>query len=62
MKDSIVPYLGMEFDHARWIDESSKPMRFRVTKIAQGCVYYRPVNGGGSEYIYKEDFHKIVKS
>lgn len=40
---------GYVFDHSKWLDaKTSKPLRCIVTKVANGCIYYRPLEGGGA--------------
>lgn len=53
---------GFRFHHSRVIEADGSPMLYEVTKIARGTVYYRPVDGGGSECCPVEDFARIVKS
>lgn len=54
------PVVGMFFPHRRVIEEDKTPMVYKVTRIAQGWVYYRPATGGHSEKTPVEDFHKVV--
>lgn len=50
-------YKGFEFDHPRVLKEDrSGPMRYVVTKVFGGAVYFRPLDGGGCEYIDAERF------
>ena len=54
---------GMKFLHKRVIDATTKrPMLYEVTRLANGGVYYRPVDGGKSEYCEIETFEpRVVK-
>lgn len=56
----LQPTRGHEFVHARVMDAERRPMRYRVTRVARGVVYYRPVDGGGCECSPIEDFWKVV--
>jgi hypothetical protein len=56
-----VPTVGMEFTHRRVLDANNKPMRYRVTRIAQGVVYYAPTEGGKSEKTGVDEFDRVVK-
>lgn len=54
--------VGDRFLHARLLrDDYRTPQECRITAIRQGVVYYKPVDGGGSEYIEIEKFPNIVK-
>lgn len=55
------PRVGLEFTHARVLDENYRPMRYRVTKIRHGMVYYRPVDGGGPDCCPVEDFPRYAR-
>jgi len=58
----IVPRRGMTFAHARFLlPDLSGPMPYVVTRVAQGTVYYRPVDGGNAMYIAVEKFATVVK-
>lgn len=57
----MIPVRGLEFDHARVIDTDKRPMRFVVTRIARGMVYYRPVSGGSPQCCPVEEFPRWVK-
>jgi hypothetical protein len=61
---------GMLFSHKHYIDPAdNKPLRCKVTRVAQGVVYYRPIyrkhdDGsewcGGPSYISEAEFLTIV--
>ena len=58
------PKRGFEFLHKKWRDpDTKKPMKYVVTKVANGVVYYKPVGWNrGIEKIAIEDFYnKVVK-
>jgi hypothetical protein len=55
------PKVGDEFEHARFIDENREPARYRVTRIAKGTIYYRPVDGGGAMCADLAEFHRYVR-
>lgn len=58
----MIPTVGMKFEHARvLIPDKSKAQTYVVTAIREGCVYYKPIDGGKSEYITIDRFSKIVK-
>lgn len=42
---SMEPKRGLVFEHTRWLDEDYKPLLMRVTRIANGTVYYRALDG-----------------
>jgi hypothetical protein len=52
--------LGAVFEHARFLNEDRTPARYRVTKVARGAVYYRPVEGGGAVFTTIERFPEKV--
>lgn len=55
------PTKGLCFRHSRVLDANNKPMAYVVTKVAKGVVYYKPLDGGRSEYTGVAEFGKIVK-
>lgn len=37
---------GTMFEHAKWLNpEDGSPLKCKVTRVAQGTVYYRPYYG-----------------
>lgn len=44
--DAHRPHKGFRFLHSRVLDEHNRPAEFKVTKVSQGTVYYRPERGG----------------
>jgi len=61
---------GAEFTHAHFMNCEREPLLCRVTRVAQGVVYYRPVYGkhddgtdwlGSPAYIGVEDFQDIAR-
>lgn len=69
---NTTPIKGMQFLHSRVLDtmkfDGKTPQLYQVTRIAQGCVYYRPVYDygtrvelGKAEYCLIENFGKVVK-
>lgn len=57
------PKVGFRFFHKRVLNPDLKtPMEFVVTRIAKGIIYYRPVNGGGSQNCKIEDFDRYASS
>lgn len=55
------PKRGLTFEHARVMNQDNTPMLYRVTTTRHGCVFYRPVDAGGSEYTAIADFPKVIK-
>lgn len=56
----VMATVGETFDHARWKNTDGSPMRHRITRIAGGWIYYRPVSGGHAEKTTEEGFERIV--
>lgn len=57
------PKVGFRFFHKRVLNPDLKtPMEFVITRIVKGIVYYRPVNGGGSQSCKIEDFDRYASS
>lgn len=61
MTENIEPKVGMKFAHARVLNSDKSPMTYEVTRIVKGAVFYKPIDGGHSEYTDIGKFHKIVK-
>ncbi len=58
---------GLEFRHAKWLEEDCKtPLLCRVTAVRKGIVYWKAVEHGevcGSTYCFAvEDFARYSKS
>ena len=46
-------WIGMKFFHKHYLTEDKKsPLKCKVTKIAQGVVYYRPIYRNNDKIIY----------
>jgi len=69
--NTIIPTIGLQFFHRRWLDPTKmpahEPMLFRVTRMAQGQVYYRAVDErgqlvGNPERTDVEKFDKVCGS
>jgi len=56
----MLPKIGLIFTHAFWLDADNRHLRMRVTKIAKGVVYYRPVDGGNSSYCDIQSFSRYA--
>ena len=53
---------GMIFRHTKWLDDSYKrPLVCKITKVAQGLVYYRPVDGGAPMFFPIEERARWIK-
>lgn len=70
----VKPVVGMLFEHARFLDRNWKPDLSlgetyrdapheicRITKIANGLVYYRALDGRGSSYTSLSDFPAAIR-
>lgn len=69
------PVKGFRFLHARFLDASTmgpnpQPQLFEVTRVAQGCVWYRPIykradgreDRGKGTYCTADQFPKYMKA
>ena len=67
--EKTVAWVGMKFFHKYYLTEDKKsPLKCKVTKIAQGVVYYRPIYCknekivlGKASYIDIDKFPSIVR-
>lgn len=57
--DGVIPRPGLRFFHRRVLDADNKPMEYSVTRVANGVVYYAPVDGGKSEKTGVDEFAKV---
>lgn len=54
--------IGIEFEHPRVLEpDSLRPMRYRVTSIRRGMVYFAPVAGGRSECTDAAKFRQWIE-
>lgn len=44
---------GLRFLHAQWLNEKMQPLECEVTRVAQGCVYWKGVGDRRSRYWFK---------
>lgn len=71
----MTPIKGLRFLHRRVLDPTKMPDKvaqlYEVTRIARGCVYYRPVYRyeptgrealGTCEYVLAENWHRVCLS
>jgi len=52
---------GDTFTHRHWLDVHNRPLKCRITKIAKGTVYYRPINGGKAMYCDMTELAKYIR-
>lgn len=52
---------GDLFTHAHWLDANHRPLRCRVTRVADGVVYWKPIDGGKSMYFPITESARYVK-
>ncbi len=51
-----IPKIGEVFLHRRVINDDLTLMKYRVTRVVHGWVYYKPLDKGHSEMCPVEDF------
>lgn len=54
------PQPGHQFRHRAMLDDHSNPLRFTVTSVDRGLVYFTPVGGGPTLCSIKQAFKNYV--
>jgi hypothetical protein len=61
----VVPIVGIAFLHSRVLNGNLEPQKYRITRIADGAVYYRALDGetlcGTPQYSPIEQFQRWCK-
>lgn len=55
------PKRGLVFEHTKWLDDNYKPLLMRVTRIANGTVYYRDLEGSFPTCCTIETFDQFAR-
>lgn len=59
---NIPPKRGLSFYSYAWMDESHNPLKYTITKIAKGCVYYKTdYEKKARVYVDIDNFVSVVK-